>query len=780
MEITTLLKANIRHKKGAFISVLILAFLIVTTAAASFGARNNFETALHRAQNESDCPNITAMIAEKELTDELLSSVENSELVERVKVYDSIDRSGDIICGNKRDGNSWFFQKLRDGIKLVNKDFDGFEDTVPKLSAGEIYLTTGLQSKFECNIGDTVRAEFSDGEHQFKIKGFVQEPVNGAMMIGWKQVFISDEDFDSLKQQVSPYETDTRTSFFKIVNIYKADKDLNDAKFGRQLNLETGIISKSSGSLTLAQSENYTGLLLRIILYVFIGFVLILFIIVLVVIFHSIKTEIEIDFVNLGILKSQGFTNSALTKVIMLRYALAELIGAALGVLVSFPLERLLSSVFKGITGIIPDKSLAVIETSLLVLGMLALSALIIFISTRKLARISPVRAVSGGKNEVYFSSRLNAQISGRALGASIAYRGFSSAVKRYLGILIIAVILTFFTVTVNIMAAMVSSRKAIEAMGATFYDIGIELQTDASAEHIEEYEELIEKYSPIEQKEYGNYQYISLNGENIYCEFIVQSDTFSMIKGRAPTVDNEIVITQAVSDALELSIGDEVTVEGRKQKAQFIVSGIMQSMNDAGHAMGMSFDGAKRLGAKRVSYLSFVLEDTSKIDEIAAELNEKYSGIEANAYDFEKEMDEDVIIIAANVIRLVIYGFSGVFALVSVLMVCTGTFIQERQDLGIYKAIGFTSGKLRRIFAIRFFMISLIGSIIGSVLAGFFSADVLNMIFSLFGIVRVKTVNTPLTYIGAATFICVLITVFAYFAARKVKWVEVRELITE
>ncbi|MBR2303926.1 MAG: hypothetical protein IJ871_02150 [Ruminococcus sp.] len=118
MEITTFLKANIRHKKGAFISVLILAFLIVTTAAASFGTRNNFETALHRAQNEFDCPNITAMIAEKELTDELLSSVENSELVERVKVYDSIDRSGDIICGNKRDGNSWFFQKLRDGISL--------------------------------------------------------------------------------------------------------------------------------------------------------------------------------------------------------------------------------------------------------------------------------------------------------------------------------------------------------------------------------------------------------------------------------------------------------------------------------------------------------------------------------------------------------------------------------------------------------------------------------------------------------------------------------------
>ena len=76
--------------------------------------------------------------------------------------------------------------------------------------------------------------------------------------------------------------------------------------------------------------------------------------------------------------------------------------------------------------------------------------------------------------------------------------------------------------------------------------------------------------------------------------------------------------------------------------------------------------------------------------------------------------------------------------------------------------------------------MISLAGSIIGSVLGSFFSADLLNMVFSLFGVVRVKTVNTPLTFIGAAAFISVLITVFAYFAARKIKKVEVRELITE
>ena len=43
MEILTLLKANIRRKKGSFISIVVLTFLIMATAAAVLGIRHNYE-----------------------------------------------------------------------------------------------------------------------------------------------------------------------------------------------------------------------------------------------------------------------------------------------------------------------------------------------------------------------------------------------------------------------------------------------------------------------------------------------------------------------------------------------------------------------------------------------------------------------------------------------------------------------------------------------------------------------------------------------------------------
>ena len=782
MEIAALLKANIKHKKGSFISVLILAFIIVTTAAASFGVRENYIGAYERAQETADLGDAGCIIAESLLTDELLRQVGNSSLVERVKVYDAIDRMGDTYINGNRDSNSWFFEEMRDGLKLVNPEYDGLETEIPPLAPGEIYLPTGLRAKLECDIGDKVSAQFAGGVHEFTIKGFVEEPGFGAMMMGWKQVFLCREDWQALREAAAPYETDTQTSFFKIVYAFKTDKEMSDAKFIRELNLETGIVSKSVGAITKDQSTNYTGLFLNIVLYVVIGFVLVLFAIVLVVIAHGIKTETEMDFVNLGILKAQGFTSGRLTRVIMLRYVLAELIGVVLGIIASIPLERILSSVFKGITGIIPDKSIALLDAALLVIGMLALSVLVVFLATRRLSKISPVRAISGGRKEIYFNSRINAPITKRGLNFTVAYRAFSSSVKRYLGILFITALLTYFAVTVNVMGAMTDSRAALEAMGAGVEDLGINYMNEEAVDHFDEFEEIVQKYTDIRVKRYTVHVYYSLNGENIITQINMYPETIpGLLKGRLPLMDNELIITEAVSDALNLKIGDKVTVEGKKLKADYIVSGIYQTMNDAGYSMAMGIEAAKRVGSRYVGYLGMCLEDASKREEIAAELREKFGDIvEVYTFDYDEEMDGDVTIIAARSFRIVIYAFAGVFALVAVMMVCSAAFAQERTDLGICKAIGFTSGRLRAQFTLRFFIISLAGAVLGAIAGSLFSEDLLNLIFGMFGLVRVYTVNTAMTYISAAAFICICVSAFAFFASRKVKRVEIRELVTE
>ncbi|SDB37379.1 ABC-type transport system, involved in lipoprotein release, permease component [Ruminococcaceae bacterium FB2012] len=782
METTTLLRANIKHKKGAFISVMILTALIVTTAAAVMGVRMNYRSARERACEEADVATSTVFIAERLLDDELLDKVRGSSLVERIKVNDAIVNTGKAVFPNYSDGNSYFFCLMRGGMKLYNSTYDGFEDSIPEPGKGEIYLPFGLHSKMDAKIGDPVKVNFAGTDREFTVKGFLQEPTQGGAMIGWNQVFISKEDYDEIHSFVEPTESDTSTKLFKILNVFKADRELSDKKFQRQLNLETGIISRSVGSLTREDSDKYTGLFMDIVLDVVLGFVGLLFVIVLVIIAHSIRTEIEMDYVNLGILKAQGFTDGKISKVILLRYFFAEAFGVVIGIIASIPIERMLSGVFRGVTAILPDKSIAVGSTAVIVLGVFLLSALIILLCTRRLARISPVRAISGGRKEIYFSSRFTAPVTKRGLTASIAYRSFTSSFGKYIGILFITALLTFFAVTVNVMSAAVNSRQALETMGMYYEDISIRINDTAGHGHIEDYEKTVEKYSHIEKKYYVTGLYLSLNGESVMCEVWDEIKYLpGLLKGRLPIYENEVMITGSVADTLDLKMGDRVTMAGKKQEAEYIVSGIYQTGNDAGYCTAMSLEAAKRIGIKNVSNLGMVLTDTSELEKIAEELNSEYGNmITASANRFEKDITNDTLMTSARAIRFMIYAFSGVFALVAVIMVCSKAFSQERTDLGIYKAMGFTSGRLRRQFAVRFLIISLIGSVVGAAAGALFSVDILNLVFSLFGISRVQSDSTPLTFIMAAAFVCLSTAVFAYLTSRRIKKIEVRELVTE
>ena len=114
------------------------------------------------------------------------------------------------------------------------------------------------------------------------------------------------------------------------------------------------------------------------------------------------------------------------------------------------------------------------------------------------------------------------------------------------------------------------------------------------------------------------------------------------------------------------------------------------------------------------------------------------------------------------------------------IIMICTKAFTQERTDIGIYKAVGFTVGKLRVQFAVRFFIVSLVGGVIGSAAGSIFSVKLLDLIFSLFGVSKVVPEYTAFTFIGAVAFVSLCVLVFSFIVLGKVKRVEVRELVTE
>lgn len=781
MEILTLLKANIRHKKGSFISVILLTLIIAMSVTTILSIKESTFKGVDKAHEICGTPDVLGIYQADKLSDDLVEKVKNDDRVKRADVVESIFIKK-AIMGSEEYGNTAMLTKADENTGILNTDLSGIAENVPKLQKGEIYVAQGTLTNLNGKVGEKIVLETLAGEYEFTVKGILLEPIMGSAMIGWKFHCVSDEDFSEITAAVSKAETENMTGLSKILQIYKSDDcDLTDGQFRRQLNLDTGVTNMAVGSITKDMSINYTTLFPKIICSILMLFVMFLLVIVLIVTVHSISVEIETNYVTFGVLKAQGFDKNKIRLLFLGQYLLAEVIGAAAGIALCIPLTKLTSNIFAAITAVPAVISVPIGIITLILAALFLLSAVSVFLVTIKINKISPVRAISGEKKEIYFDSRINAPISKKLLSPSLALRQFTSAKRRYAGTLVIVAILVFFMMTITILANTVNSKSAVETMGAMVYEISIKPKSKLSDDDFKKIEKEIESFTSIKKAYYSENSYFSFDGEEIMGCVYKDPSLMPALKGRTPTYDNEIAVSPILLDEFNLNIGDEVTVGWEDKKEKYIISGTVQLMNDVGMCFLMSHAAVEKLGYDPWLWGCYSLEngdDEKQNEKIAVSLNEKFGDIiEA---EVSGELIDNSTQTAIKAMQMIIYVFSVLFSLVVVHMVCSKSFIQERTDIGIYKAIGFTSKNLRIQFAVRFLIVSIIGSAVGAGLSVLLSGKLLSSLLYSIGVTHFIVDFSAFTFAAPITLICVCFFVFAYLVSRKIKSVAVRELVVE
>ncbi len=797
MDIIKLIRANIRYKKGSFKGIMILMMIISLSVSVIVSLQRNFPDSIANTYDRKYNANITLNIRSEFLTREMIEGLAKNPLVGEVNVYDA-------LCPDKctySNGKDTSF-----GIRLMvqnqtvdslwKEDMTDTTTEVPALSKGEVYLPRALKDYEDIKIGDTMTAIFEGASFTFTIKGFVEEPVCGSSFIPMKVPFICQEDFDEIaanRKKAIAKDPKLSADLFHIVYITKADDcDLSDNRFAQELNKTSDIESYAQGILTRSDSLYYHGLMPDIILTIFMSFVILLVVIVFVVMSNSISSSIEMNYTDLGILKAQGFDSHRLKLVFLGQYMLAEIIGTIVGFLLSVPVVIYLPRVFESIVGIKIVGGIAFVPSLLILVGLLILSALYIMLISRKVGSISPIRAVSGGRSEVFFDSRLTLPIKGRALSASLAFRQFTAGGKRYVASILIASLLVFFLMTMTGMTDAVSSENALKAMGATSENMTVYLETEgyspANTAYVRErfarIENTIRQYTDIEERYGFEGTYMLLNGEKLSCRMSEDEEVFTITKGRAPLYGNEIVVSQIYAEDMGYAIGDKLEVSYRGRKKDCVISGFITDATEAGDAgrfFGMNSAAASFfIDNFVVQYVGYKLSDPDKAEEIKEKLeSELTENIHIYVYSGKSSREKMLTTIAYS-IRAVIYVISVVFALVVISMICSKTFVREKIDIGIYKAMGFTSGNLRLQFAVRFLIVAFFGILIGTTLSLTLSEKLLSHMLRSMGIVnfvidyRFITVFLPIAAVAISYFL------FAYIAAGKTRRVEVRSLITE
>ena len=782
MENKTLLKANLKRHKGALFGIFILTLLACAALGTVLTVWSNSEEYIRNELERAGFGELTAWVANLSDTAALENSIEALEEIERVEAQSLIysnyvaneiesDSEGQLITYNPKDNRYRFF----------SDDLSGYVERPETITLGEVYVSPSMVSMLGINIGDEITFPIARAGRNLTltVKGFYEDPFMGSSMIGMKGFLISEADRYIALDIIHNAGIDALARDGAMLHIFGAEESrLTVSELNSLLNEQTALAEYTesvhskeaiSGFMLILQNA-FSGILL--------AFVLVLLFVILIVLSHSISSAIASDFVNMGILKTVGLNSNRLRLLQLIQYGISVMSGLIIGFLLSVPLGGIIADATLTTTGVLIPGTPPLIALTLAVVLLVLVLSLFIFIRTRKIGKITPMKAIRGETDGAVKIVKKPAAFGGN-IHFRLAFRQLMSGTNRYIGAFVVALLLVFFASMVGRMDAWLGSdgKGMMDAFNPADHDIGVQSFGELTQE---EFEKTIREYTEITDTYVLAMPTASLNGISYTANVIDEPERFHILKGRTCIADNEIVITEFIAANFGLAIGDTVTVRGDNGSGEYIISGIYSCANDMGDNFGMSREGYLKIGrdSSNLWCWHYFLADSSQKGAITEALESAYGG--------DIHIHENTwpglfgIISAMKVLLALMYALVIIFILVVTVMTGRKILSAEQKDLGIYKAMGFSSANLRLTFALRFAFVSVVGGLVGTLLAAAVTDPLVSAVMKLAGISNFVSTPNSVSVILPMVVVAVLFTVFGWLSAGKIKKVPLTVLVAD
>lgn len=781
MKYKILIIAGIKKHKGGFIGIFALVLFVSAFLCTVLNIWTNSDKYIRNELSRAGFGELTAWVSGIPDTSKLAADMEAVRDVESVETKHIIfssytanekasDSEGQLIPYIQKDNRYRFF----------TEDLLSYPEESPKIDQGEVYVSPSLISMFDIKVGDSIQFAIarSGGNVTLTVKGYYEDPFLGSSMIGMKGFLIAESDYNAIVHTIQQAGIDALAREGAMFHVLKEnDSQSTTAELNRSLNKNTELSQYTQfvhsfdaiAGFMLILQKAFSGLLL--------AFVFVLLVVVMVVLGHSINGNIEAEYVSMGILKTIGVTTKTLRRVQLIQHITFILSAMIIGLALSAPLSFAVSSATLTSSGVR-------VPTDIpwwLILGafaaMLLLLTAFIIMKTTKIETITPMKAICGETVENSCKPQKSLEINGMHLGISVAVRQLMTGRKKYISAGIVAVLLTFFACVIGNMSTWLGAdgKGMMDAFNPADHDIGVQVFGNSTDEDVRN---AVLDFTDITDTYLLAMSGVAVNGIDYTVNAISEPNRFHILAGRTCTADNEIVVTEFAAADLGVSVGDTLTVIGDSDSNEYVISGIYSCANDMGANIGMSREGYLKIGKDdpQIWCHHYFLADAAQKTEIIQALDTQFGG---DVHIHENTWPGLFGIIAAMQL-LVVFMYSMVFIFILIVTGMTGSKIlsSEQRDIGIYKAIGFTTGQLRLSFALRFGIVALIGSAIGVLLGLLLTDTLVSAVMKFVGISNFASNPNAYTILFPAVLVTLLFMGFAYFAARKIKRTDLTVLI--
>jgi len=793
MEINILWLAGSRRHKRSLTGIFVLILLLSLTLLTVLTVWKNAGDYVHEEMERLGFGEITAWVSSVPDIDQLAGGITALPDVERVGIQQIIFSEYEVN-GLKSDseGQLVTYEPERYPYKIFTGEkgflpfgMTGYQVGDAVIEPGEIYVSPSMQSMFGVEIGDEISFRIARNSvvKSFVIKGWFEDPFMGSSMIGMKSFLVCGQDHDEIVQMIAGAGIDGLARDGYMVHIFQDGNRLSTAELNAVLNSGTELLqyvefthsdSAISGFMLTLQNV-FTGLLM--------AFAVILVLVSLIVMGHGINSAMEQDMTDTGILKTIGFTTGKLQGMQMLLFLTPVLCGMAAGSLFTFPVAQAVSRMTLTTTGLLFPSGIPMGICLPALFAVFLLLAGFVYLKTAQVEKITPMKAIRRenrrGEGKRLKKGVLFLPVSQNGLGFWMAFRCLATGRLRYMGVCLVAMLLVFFASLIGRMSSWLgpNGKGLMDAFNPSDLHVAAQPMGNVANEDVER---LIRSYTGITDQYMLAMPGITVEGVDYTANVITEPERFHMLEGRTCASDHEIVLTEFVAADLDVRVGDTLHVSGELGTSEYSVSGIYQCANDMGANVGLSREGYQRIGRETPNMwcVHYFLEAPEKQDEVMQALDNAFGG---DVYLHENSWPGLYGILSAmELLMYLMYGIVAVVMFVVISLTVEKLLVMEKKDLSIYKTLGFTSGRLRWSFVLRFVFVSTAGAAVGIFFSALFTDPLVAVLLRRFGISNFASRMSVLSTLFPAMAVIGLSVVFSWIAAGKIKTCRLTALLAE
>ncbi|MDE7351494.1 MAG: FtsX-like permease family protein [Acetatifactor sp.] len=705
-----ILKKDLKRKKA--MNVILLVFIILASMFVSSGTNNiiSVTTALDDYLEMADAPDYFAATMNKSGTvdiEGILNSAPSVDSFGREKILFMESENITLEKESETTPGSIFLQSDRDMSMNYILD-DG--SILKSVKSGEFYMTAGMAEDMGLEIGDKMTVSLGGISCVFTFAGGVRDAVLGSKGISILRYIISAGDFEKF------ISAENMEKFYggELVYIHASDMEKMRSEIKPLMDSAFLTADKADIKFSYVFDTMVVGILLVV--------SLILIAVAFVILRFTIAFTLSEEFREIGVMKAIGIRNRKIRGLYLAKYAALSVIGAVIGLALSFPFGEMLMSV--------SSKSFMINNGNgafaNIVCAVIIVVVIMLFCCgcTGRVGKMTPIDAVRNGQTGERFRKKSIMSLGRSKLPETsfLALNDCLSSPKRF-GIITFAFFLCLSLLL--ILSSTVSTMKGgtlANAFNLADFDISaecgvMEFMTENGHEKLKEYlsdmEEnlarngmparcMLEMLFKLPVSHDGNESSIPM-----YQGTGTTTDMYEYIEGTPPQSVGEVALTRRSADKLKANIGDTITIKTIDGDREFMITAIFQSMYNMGEGVRFHEDEEiNYIQAQGAFFTKIKFTDAPDQKEITRrmekiqELYPEFDGVKNRAEcisDVLKVTDTIDTIKQMVVVLIIILA-----ALITVLME-RSFIVKERGEIALMKAIGIRNGKIYAYHTLRF-----------------------------------------------------------------------------